>query len=642
MRSAISLGSAGGIAIAYFLAARLGLALISASSNLAVFWPASGVAAGILIVLGRRALPALVVGVVMGTVAADFLSDIRFVASLLNGFWDAGEAVLAAWLLERWFGRPFTFGDLRRVAGFVAAASFATAASATLGAATMIGLHAQTAAPYSDVWCAWFLSGWVGFVVVAPLIIELGQLRRELLSWAGSIEGIGVLALMALTSVYVVTHPSGSWISFDPDALVLPLLLWLTARCQPPFGVAGAFVASITIIYAMTFGIGGFGDVDVPVTERVRGAQMAVTMVTLCTLVLAALFAERKKVEEELRRSEAKFAGILEIAGDAIISMDANHRITLFNEAAEGLFGYLRGEMVGRPMDLLIPARFRVAHQQHMERFTLGPDILRRMAGHREVPGLRKNGEEFPIEASISKVKIRGEWVSTVVLRDITERKRAEEHHRILLRELDHRVKNALTTVSSVIFQTHQSSKSLVDFVEALDGRIRSMARTHELLSFSRWQGVSMAELVRRELAPYATRDNTEINGPDVVVHSEAGQVLAMVLHELATNAAKYGALSSEAGRVSVRWYRESSGSEPSHLVLGWQEVGGPPVAAPGKPSYGTTTVRDLIPYELGGTVEFVLAPGGAWCRLELPANWLGNDSQPVAKAVAHASSRTI
>ena len=151
-----------------------------------------------------------------------------------------------------------------------------------------------------------------------------------------------------------------------------------------------------------------------------------------------------------------------------------------------------------------------------------------------------------------------------------------------------------------------------------------------------------MAELVRRELAPYATRDNTEINGPDVVVHPEAGQVLAMVLHELATNAAKYGALSSEAGRVAVRWYRRSSGSAPSHLVLGWQEVGGPPVAAPGKPSYGTTTVRDLIPYELGGTVEFVLAPGGAWCRLELPANWLGNDSQPVAEAVAHASSRTI
>src|SRR5262249_7792265 len=153
-------------------------------------------------------------------------------------------------------------------------------------------------------------------------IIELGQLRRELPSRVESLEGVGVLALMTLASMHVVTHTSGSWISFDPDALVLPLLLWLTARCQPPFAIAGAFVASATVVCATTFGIGRFGDVGVPIIERVRGAQVAVTMVTLCTLVLTALFARRKKAEEELRKSEAKFAGILEIADDAIVSVD--------------------------------------------------------------------------------------------------------------------------------------------------------------------------------------------------------------------------------------------------------------------------------------------------------------------------------
>jgi two-component sensor histidine kinase len=129
-----------------------------------------------------------------------------------------------------------------------------------------------------------------------------------------------------------------------------------------------------------------------------------------------------------------------------------------------------------------------------------------------------------------------------------TERKRAEEHQHALVAELDHRVKNALATVSSVVSHTRQGSRSVANFVEALDGRIRSIATTHELLSIGRWQGISLAALVRSELAPYATRHNTKINGPETLLKSEAGQAMAMVLHELATNAAKYGALSAKMG----------------------------------------------------------------------------------------------
>ena len=212
---------------------------------------------------------------------------------------------------------------------------------------------------------------------------------------------------------------------------------------------------------------------------------------------------------------------------------------------------------------------------------------------------------------------------------DITERKRVEEQQRTLLAELDHRVKNALATVSAVVSHTWQGSRSVADFVAALDGRIRSMATTHELLSSRRWQGVSLTELVRRELAPYATRYNTEINGPDILLKPEAGQAMATVLHELATNAAKYGALSTKDGHVSIRWDRHLNGHPQSHLVFEWQEIGGPPVAALGKSSYGTSTIRDLIPYEFGGTVDLVLAPEGVQCRLELPAEWLGKDRQP-------------
>jgi PAS domain S-box-containing protein len=209
---------------------------------------------------------------------------------------------------------------------------------------------------------------------------------------------------------------------------------------------------------------------------------------------------------------------------------------------------------------------------------------------------------------------------------DVTERKRSEEAQKILNAELDHRVKNALATVSAVVSHTGQGSRSVTDFVGALEGRLRSMATTHELLSGSQWQGVSLTELVQREVAPYSTHTNININGPAILLKPEAGQAMAMVLHELSTNAAKYGAFSTQDGRVSIRWDRWQNGRLLPDLVLEWREIGGP-LVAPGPSSYGTTTIRDLIPYEFGGTVDLELAREGVRCRLELPANWLSDTS---------------
>jgi two-component sensor histidine kinase len=198
--------------------------------------------------------------------------------------------------------------------------------------------------------------------------------------------------------------------------------------------------------------------------------------------------------------------------------------------------------------------------------------------------------------------------------------------------ELDHRVKNVLATVSAVVSHTRNVSGSMADFATALDGRVQSMARTHEMLSACAWQGVSVGELVRRELAPYATGKNAEINGPQVEVRPEAGQAMAMVLHELTTNAVKHGALSTNSGRVTIWWDWRSNGRAASHLVLDWQEIGGPPVIAPSRPSYGTSTIRDLIPYEFGGTVDLLLAPEGVRCRVKLPAAWLANNSEKIVR----------
>ena len=200
---------------------------------------------------------------------------------------------------------------------------------------------------------------------------------------------------------------------------------------------------------------------------------------------------------------------------------------------------------------------------------------------------------------------------------DVTNRKRVEEQLRALNAELDHRVKNVLASVAVVARRTSEKNGSTEDFIEALDRRIQSMANTHALLSRNNWRGVSLADLVSCELAPYATPGNTVVEGSHVVLTAAATQAMAMVLHELATNAAKYGALSAPLGQVSVRWRRPLNGGAPPRLRLEWREEGGPAVTAPDRPGHGTSVIRNLIPYELGGTVEVDFAVGGVCCAIE-------------------------
>jgi two-component sensor histidine kinase len=230
------------------------------------------------------------------------------------------------------------------------------------------------------------------------------------------------------------------------------------------------------------------------------------------------------------------------------------------------------------------------------------------------------------------------------IARDITKRKRVEERQRTLSAELDHRVKNILATVSAIAAHTKDASSSMDDFVAGLGSRIQSMASTHELLSRSRWEGVPLRELVRRELAPYSFDNNTSIEGCEVVLRAEAAQTTASVLHELTTNAAKYGALSKPEGRVSVRWYREPNGQAAGPLVIEWVESGGPLVQVPSNSGFGRSVITELLPYELDGTARLLFPPGGVRCRLDIPAKWLAvnkSKGRPRTRQRRRAARRT-
>jgi len=196
--------------------------------------------------------------------------------------------------------------------------------------------------------------------------------------------------------------------------------------------------------------------------------------------------------------------------------------------------------------------------------------------------------------------------------------RRSEQRQRLLIAELDHRVKNILAEVAAVGASTREGSRSIHDFVQSLGGRIQSMAAAHTLLSKSAWQGVGLDTLVRTELAPYATSTNVKISGPAVTLSSAETQALARVLHELATNAAKHGALSIPGGQVSVGWDRRPNG-QAATLVLEWREVSALQVVSEVQSSYGTNLIRSLIPHELGGTVDLMFAVQGVICKIEFP-----------------------
>jgi two-component sensor histidine kinase len=184
--------------------------------------------------------------------------------------------------------------------------------------------------------------------------------------------------------------------------------------------------------------------------------------------------------------------------------------------------------------------------------------------------------------------------------------------------ELDHRVRNILARIAAVAKYTRQGSRSMDEFVSALEERIQSMGDAHALLSQNRWHGVSLGDLVRRQLAPYTTVTNTEISGPDITLSATATQAVAMVLQELVTNAVKHGSLSTPHGKVSVNWDRQDGAPR---LVIAWRETNGQPITAPSHSSYGTKLIRGLIPRELGGSVDLVFAPEGLRCEIEIPLN---------------------
>jgi PAS domain S-box-containing protein len=208
------------------------------------------------------------------------------------------------------------------------------------------------------------------------------------------------------------------------------------------------------------------------------------------------------------------------------------------------------------------------------------------------------------------------------IMVDITERKKTEEHIQFLMREMSHRSKNLLSVIQAIAGQTVRSAGTIGEFEKRFSLRLRGLAASHDILVDQAWHGAPLADLVCLQLAPFVEDDNSRVGlaGPEVVVTTHAAQAIGLALHELATNAAKYGALSTPGGRIEVSWMFAEHDGEPRCLRLSWIEQGGPPVAPPSSKGFGHIVVERMVASSLGGSVVMDFAPEGLRWTLSIPA----------------------
>jgi PAS domain S-box-containing protein len=326
---------------------------------------------------------------------------------------------------------------------------------------------------------------------------------------------------------------------------------------------------------------------------------------------------ERTETDAALRDSEERFRLAVEAAPSGMVMTDVDGRILMVNAHAEKLFGYGRDEMIGRPIEMLVPQRFRSAHPGFRSLYRKEASA-RPMGAGRDLFALRKDGSEIPVEIGLSPIVTPDGLMALAAVVDISGRKNAEAHRELLLAELNHRVKNTLAVVQSIANQTFKGKRASPDAKKAFEGRLIALSCAHDLLTKSNWENASLEELAADTLqAGTAAENRVTLSGPRVLLSPRQALGLGMALHELFTNAVKYGALSNDVGRVELSWTR-SQGVAP-RLTLVWREREGPPVTPPKSRGFGSLLLERALAQDLDGEVATEFKPVGLVCTIVAP-----------------------
>ena len=303
--------------------------------------------------------------------------------------------------------------------------------------------------------------------------------------------------------------------------------------------------------------------------------------------------------------SETELTRLIDGIGEGFYALDSSFRIIRFNDAAARHFGVPAEAVLGRVLWDVFPSATETE---------LGKLFRRTMASRATVI------------SEAQSVLVHSRWLAyrlfplgegmAVVFRDVTDRKRVEEDRELLINELNHRVKNTLATVQSVARQTLTGRGVPAAVQRGFEARLQALGNVHTLLTEQNWEGAGLRELVEMSLGPHgaAERRHFSIEGPDFRLRPKSAVALSMAMHELGTNAAKYGALSAAAGRVDVAWRVDGT-----QFHFGWRESGGPPVKPPTRRGFGSRLIERGLAAELRGKVKIEYRPEGVVCSIEAP-----------------------
>jgi PAS domain S-box-containing protein len=308
---------------------------------------------------------------------------------------------------------------------------------------------------------------------------------------------------------------------------------------------------------------------------------------------------------------------MFEATPNGMIVTDQEGIITFVNVQIEKLFGYPRSELIGQPVEILIPERSRAKHPALRDAFMARPQT-RGMGQARDLYGLRKDGTEFPVEIGLNPFLSGDRLLVVGSVVDITERKRHEEHIRTIMNELSHRSKNLLMVVLAIANQTVRWAATFGEFQKHFENRLLAISRCHDLLVERGWTGASIEALIFAQLRPFMDDPTHRIDlaGPPIVLNPDAAQNVGLALHELATNAMKYGALSSPEGQIIIRWDIDEERT-PKRFRMSWRERGGPKVAPPTHEGFGHKLLSRFAACAPDTQVELAFAPEGFAWRLE-------------------------
>lgn len=322
---------------------------------------------------------------------------------------------------------------------------------------------------------------------------------------------------------------------------------------------------------------------------------------------------ERKRSDAE----RARLAAIVSSSTDAIISITVDGIVTSWNQAAERIFGFTAAEMISSSVQRIIPDDRLPEENAYMALIRRGKHVT-----SFETKRQRADGSFIDVSLTISPITDETGRVvgASRIVRDITDRKCAEEHERLLMHEVNHRAKNILALVQSIARQTAAAKPQ--DFLERFGQRVRALAANQDVLVKNGWRNVAIDELARAQLGHFGDLigDRIVLSGPSFEINAAAAQAIGLALHELATNAAKYGALSNDMGVVSVSWKIVNNESEP-RFAIAWAESGGPLVEKPNKHGFGSNVIDKLTRMSLNGKVEIDYAPHGLTWILTCPVD---------------------